>query len=107
MRALFHGDYIGSDRSALHGRVKSPTRPGERASHLALTRQNCYLSAKMNLPKNIPKDLSDLLQAMATDFPRILRGKSRWSLPVGLVDLRRVRRELQRCRLRGRHPTRP
>src|SRR5258708_13934283 len=74
MRALFHGDYIGSDRSALHGRVKSPTRPRERASHLALTRQNCYLSAKMNLPKNIPKDLSDLLQAMATDFPRILRG---------------------------------
>jgi hypothetical protein len=28
----------------------------------------------MNPPKNIPKDLSGLLQAMATDFPAILRG---------------------------------
>jgi predicted nucleotidyltransferase len=28
----------------------------------------------MNPPKNIPQDLSDLLQAMATDFPAILRG---------------------------------
>lgn len=28
----------------------------------------------MNLPKNIPKDLSELLQAMATDFLSILRG---------------------------------
>jgi Domain of unknown function (DUF4111) len=28
----------------------------------------------MSLPKNIPKDLSDLLHAMATDFPAILRG---------------------------------
>jgi hypothetical protein len=28
----------------------------------------------MSLPKNIPKDLSDLLQAMATDFPAMLRG---------------------------------
>ena len=31
-------------------------------------------AAKMNLPQTIPKDLSDLLQAMATDFPAILRG---------------------------------
>jgi len=28
----------------------------------------------MNPPQSIPKDLSDLLQAMATDFPAILRG---------------------------------
>jgi hypothetical protein len=28
----------------------------------------------MSLPKNIPKDLSDLLQVMATDLPAILRG---------------------------------
>ena len=28
----------------------------------------------MNLPKNIPKDLSSLLEAMATDFPAILHG---------------------------------
>ena len=28
----------------------------------------------MNLPKNIPKDLSNLLEAMATDLPAILRG---------------------------------
>ena len=28
----------------------------------------------MNLPKNIPKDLSELLQVMATDFPAILSG---------------------------------
>jgi hypothetical protein len=28
----------------------------------------------MNLPKNIPKELCGLLQAMATDFPAILRG---------------------------------
>ena len=28
----------------------------------------------MNLPKNIPKDLSNLLEAMATDFPAILHG---------------------------------
>jgi hypothetical protein len=27
----------------------------------------------MNLPKNIPKDLSNLLEAMATDFPAILQ----------------------------------
>ena len=27
----------------------------------------------MNLPENILKDLSDLLKAMATDFPAILR----------------------------------
>ena len=27
----------------------------------------------MNLPKNIPSDLSDLLQMMAADFPAILR----------------------------------
>ena len=31
------------------------------------------LPREMNLPKNIPKDLSDLLEAMATDFPAILR----------------------------------
>jgi hypothetical protein len=29
-------------------------------------------SKKMNVPKNIPKDLSELLQGMATDFPAIL-----------------------------------
>jgi hypothetical protein len=28
----------------------------------------------MSLPKNIPKDLSGLLAAMATDFPAMLRG---------------------------------
>ena len=28
----------------------------------------------MNLPKNIPDDLSELLQVMATDFPAILSG---------------------------------
>lgn len=28
----------------------------------------------MNLPKNIPKDLSDFLKVMATDFPAILSG---------------------------------
>src|SRR5437762_3310660 len=28
----------------------------------------------MSLPKNIPKDLSSLLEAMATDFPAILHG---------------------------------
>lgn len=28
----------------------------------------------MSLPKNIPKDLSDLLRTMATDFPSMLRG---------------------------------
>lgn len=28
----------------------------------------------MNLPKNIPPDLSELLQVMATDFPAILSG---------------------------------
>ena len=32
------------------------------------------LPQEMSLPKNIPKDLSDLLQLMATDFPAILRG---------------------------------
>jgi Domain of unknown function (DUF4111) len=32
------------------------------------------LPQEMSLPKNIPKDLSDLLQAMATDFPSILLG---------------------------------
>jgi aminoglycoside adenylyltransferase-like protein len=32
-----------------------------------------YLELVMSLPKNIPKDLSDLLQAMAADFPAILR----------------------------------
>jgi hypothetical protein len=31
------------------------------------------LLREMSLPKNIPKDLSDLLQAMATDFPAVLR----------------------------------
>ena len=31
------------------------------------------LLREMSLPKNIPKDLSDLLQAMAIDFPAILR----------------------------------
>jgi hypothetical protein len=28
----------------------------------------------MNLPKNIPPDLSELLRVMATDFPAILSG---------------------------------
>ncbi len=39
----------------------------------------CWVSADilprgMNLPKNIQNDLSELLRAMATDFPAILRG---------------------------------
>jgi hypothetical protein len=32
------------------------------------------LAQEMNLPKNIPYDLSELLRVMATDFPAILRG---------------------------------
>ena len=31
------------------------------------------LQLEMNLPKNIPKDLSDLLEVMVTDFSAILR----------------------------------
>src|SRR3989441_7313340 len=31
------------------------------------------LQRDMNLPQNIPKDLSDLLEVMATDFSAILR----------------------------------
>jgi Domain of unknown function (DUF4111) len=32
------------------------------------------LAQEMKLPKNIPRDLSELLQSMATDFPAILSG---------------------------------
>ena len=32
------------------------------------------LAQAVNLPKNIPKDLSELLQVMATDFSAILSG---------------------------------
>ena len=48
------------------------------------------LQLEMNLPKNIPKDLSDLLEVMVTDFrhpPRELR----WNLSLGVVDLRGLR----------------
>ncbi len=31
------------------------------------------LQLEMSLPKNIPKDLSDLLEVMVTDFSAILR----------------------------------
>jgi hypothetical protein len=34
--------------------------------------QSDILAQEINLPKNIPKDLSELLQVMATDFPAIL-----------------------------------
>src|SRR5213080_2006662 len=40
-------------------------------------------------------------------FPGDSAWQSRWHLRVGLVDLRRIRRDLQRCRLRGCHPARP
>lgn len=33
-----------------------------------------FKTQEVNLAKNIPKDLSDLLRAMSTDFPEILRG---------------------------------
>ncbi len=32
-----------------------------------------FKTQEVNLAKNIPKDLADLFQAMATDFPKILR----------------------------------
>src|SRR5260370_33462039 len=106
MRPLFHGDYVGSDRSALKGRVKPPTR-AKRAWHLALTRHSCYPSAKNEPAEEYSEGAVRPSSSDGHRFPRDTRWESGWNLRVGLVDVRRVRRELQRRRLRRRHPTRP
>ena len=42
-------------------------------SNLSLKNDADILKLEMNLPKNIPKDLSNLLEVMVTDFSAILR----------------------------------
>src|SRR5258708_38779781 len=106
MRPLFHGDYVGSDRSALKGRVKSPSAR-EGASHLALTRHSCYPSAKNEPAEEYSEGAVRPSSSDGHRFPRDTRWESGWNLRVGLVDVRRVRRELQLRAFRGRHPTSP